>query len=78
MGAADFLTDYKNFKEFDKDDIGALNGVCAEEKFNKDDMLFQEEAPGDRMHVIKSGTVKIVKKVKDKEEIRQVSETVRG
>jgi CRP/FNR family cyclic AMP-dependent transcriptional regulator len=67
MGAADFLTEYKNFKEFDKDDVAALNGVCAEEKFNKDDMLFQEEAPGDRMHVIKGGTVKIVKKVKDKE-----------
>lgn len=67
MGAADFLTEYKNFKEFDKDDIAALNGVCAEEKFNKDDMVFQEEAPGDRMHVIKGGTVKIVKKVKDKE-----------
>ena len=36
MGAADFLTEYKNFKDFDKDDIGALNGVCAEEKFGKD------------------------------------------
>jgi CRP-like cAMP-binding protein len=67
MGAADFLSEYKNFKDFDKDDIAALNGVCAEDKFNKDDMVFQEEAPGDRMHVIKAGTVKIVKKVKDKE-----------
>ena len=67
MGVADFLSEYKNFKEFDKDDIAALNSACAEEKFNKDDMVFQEEAPGDRMHVIKSGTVKIVKKVKDKE-----------
>ena len=67
MGAADFLTDYKGFKDFDKDDIAALNAICAEEKFNKDDMIFQEEAPGDRMHIIKSGAVKIVKKVKDKE-----------
>jgi CRP-like cAMP-binding protein len=67
MGAADFLTEYKGFKDFDKDDIAALNGVCSEDSFAKDDMLFQEEAPGDRMHVIKTGTVKIVKKVKDKE-----------
>jgi CRP-like cAMP-binding protein len=67
MGAADFLAEYKGFKDFDKDDIAALNGVCSEDSFAKDDMLFQEEAPGDRMHVIKSGTVKIVKKVKDKE-----------
>jgi CRP-like cAMP-binding protein len=67
MGVADFLTEYKNFKDFDKTDVEALNGVCGEEKFNKDDVIFQEEAPGDRMHVIKSGTVKIIKKVKDKE-----------
>jgi CRP-like cAMP-binding protein len=67
MGAADFLAEYKGFKDFDKDDIAALNGVCSEDSFGKDDMVFQEEAPGDRMHVIKSGTVKIVKKVKDKE-----------
>jgi CRP/FNR family cyclic AMP-dependent transcriptional regulator len=67
MGSADFLAEYKGFKDFDKDDIAALNGVCSEDSFGKDDMVFQEEAPGDRMHVIKSGTVKIVKKVKDKE-----------
>lgn len=67
MGAADFLSEYKGFKEFDKDDLAALNGACSEDAFGKDDMVFQEEAPGDRMHIIKSGTVKIVKKVKDKE-----------
>lgn len=67
MGAADFLSEYKGFKDFDKDDVAALNSVCAEENFGKDQMVFQEEAPGDRMHIIKAGTVKIVKKVKDKE-----------
>jgi CRP-like cAMP-binding protein len=67
MGASDFITEYKNFKAFDANDIAAINGVCAEEKFNKDDMIFQEEAPGDRMYVIKAGSVKIVKRVKDKE-----------
>jgi CRP-like cAMP-binding protein len=67
MGAADFIGEYKGFKAFDANDIAALNAVFTEEKFNKDDMIFQEEAPGDRMYVIKSGSVKIVKKVKDKE-----------
>ena len=67
MGSADFLTENKNFKAFDKDDVAALNSSCAEESFGKEDMIFQEEAPGDRMHIIKSGSVKIVKKVKDKE-----------
>jgi CRP-like cAMP-binding protein len=67
MGAADFLSDYKGFKEFDKEDLAHMSSVCGEDSFGKDDMVFQEEAPGDRMHIIKSGTVKIVKKVKDKE-----------
>jgi CRP/FNR family transcriptional regulator, cyclic AMP receptor protein len=67
MAAADFLTEYKSFKDFDKDDLAALGSACSEDSFGKDDMVFQEEAPGDRMHIIKSGTVKIVKKVKDKE-----------
>ena len=67
MGAADFLTENKNFKAFDKDDIAALNASCAEETFAKEAMVFQEEAPGDRMHIIKAGSVKIVKNVKDKE-----------
>lgn len=67
MAAADFLSEYKGFKDFDKDDLANLSSACSEDAFGKDDMVFQEEAPGDRMHIIKSGTVKIVKKVKDKE-----------
>lgn len=67
MAATEFLSEYKGFKDFDKDDLAALGGACTEDSFAKDDMIFQEEAPGDRMHIIKSGTVKIVKKVKDKE-----------
>jgi CRP/FNR family transcriptional regulator/CRP/FNR family cyclic AMP-dependent transcriptional regulator len=67
MGAADFLTEYKSFKDFDKDDLASLGQSCSQDSYAKDDVLFQEEAPGDRMHIIKSGTVKIVKKVKDKE-----------
>lgn len=67
MAVADFLSEYKSFKDFDKDDLAALSSACGEDSFAKDDNIFNEEAPGDRMHVIKSGTVKIVKKVKDKE-----------
>lgn len=67
MGPADFLIKNKNFKAFDKEDIAALNAVCAEEEFAKGSMIFQDEAAGDRMHIIKTGLVKIVKKVKDKD-----------
>jgi len=67
MGAADFISEYKSFKAFDANDIAAINAACSEEKFAKDEMIFQEEAPGDRMYVIKAGSVKIVKRVKDKE-----------
>jgi CRP/FNR family cyclic AMP-dependent transcriptional regulator len=67
MGAADFITEYKGFKAFDANDIAAINAACSEEKYSKDEAVFQEEAPGDRMYIIKSGSVRIVKRMKDKE-----------
>lgn len=67
MGAADFISEYKSFKAFEASDIAALNAACGEEKFAKDEQIFQEEAPGDRMYIIKSGSVRIVKHLKDKE-----------
>ncbi len=67
MGVADFLTGIKGFKDLNANDIAALDSVCAEESFNAGDIIFQEEGPGDKMYIIKNGSVKIVKKVKDKE-----------
>lgn len=67
MGAADFLSDSKGFKELDSNDISALNNVCAEESFKSGATIFPEEGPGDKMYIIKSGSVKITKMVKDQE-----------
>ncbi|HDQ26564.1 MAG TPA: cyclic nucleotide-binding domain-containing protein, partial [bacterium] len=67
MGASDFLSTIKGFKDFNQGDIAALNSLCAEESFKSGDTIFPEEGPGDKMYIIKSGAVKITKKVKDQE-----------
>jgi len=67
MGAADFLKGAKGFTELDDNDIQALNSVCQEESFKNGDTIFPEEGAGDKMYIIKSGSVKITKKVKDQE-----------
>jgi CRP-like cAMP-binding protein len=67
MGAADFITGYKTFKSFDAADLAALNACCAEESFPKGELIFQEEAPGDRMYIVKSGSVRIAKRIKAQE-----------
>lgn len=67
MGVADFLLGSKGFKDLNQSDIDALNSCCTEESFKSGDTIFPEEAPGDKMFVIKTGSVKILKKVKGKE-----------
>ena len=67
MGVADFLSGSKGFTELDQNDIQALNNVCQEESFKGGDTIFPEEGPGDKMYIIKSGSVKITKMVKDQE-----------
>lgn len=67
MGIADFLLGSKGFKELVQQDIDALNSVCVEESFKTGDTIFPEESPGDKMFIIKTGSVKILKKVKGKE-----------
>jgi CRP-like cAMP-binding protein len=67
MGCADFLLGAKGFKDLSQPDIDALNSVCAEESFKSGDTIFPEEGPGDKMYVIKSGSIKITKKVKGQE-----------
>lgn len=67
MGVADFLLGSKGFKELNQSDIDALNSICTEETFKAGETIFQEESPGDKMYIIKNGSVKIIKKVKGKE-----------
>jgi len=67
MGCADFLLGSKGFKDLTQSDIDALNTVCGEENFKSGDTIFPEEGPGDKMYIIKSGSIKITKKTKGQE-----------
>lgn len=67
MGAADFLADYKVFQNFSEQDLQALSEECSEATFKKDEVIFPEESPGDRMYVIRQGSVKVYKKIKNNE-----------
>ncbi|MCX8094203.1 MAG: cyclic nucleotide-binding domain-containing protein [Candidatus Goldbacteria bacterium] len=67
MGVADFLLGSKGFKDLNQSDIDAFNSICTEESFKAGETIFQEESPGDKMFIIKTGSVKILKKVKGKE-----------
>ncbi|MBN2755457.1 MAG: cyclic nucleotide-binding domain-containing protein [Candidatus Goldbacteria bacterium] len=67
MGTADFLSGTKGFKDLSRQDIDALNTVCAEEIFKPNDTIFPEEGPGDKMYILKTGSVKITKKIKGQE-----------
>ena len=67
MGSADFLLGSKGFTDLKEPDIEALSSICQEENFKNGDTIFPEEGPGDKMYIIKAGSVKITKKVKDQE-----------
>jgi CRP-like cAMP-binding protein len=67
MGIADFLLNVKSFKELTGSDMDALNSVCAYETFTAGQVIFPEEGAGDKMYIIKTGSVKITKKVKEME-----------
>ena len=74
MGTAAFLSGAKGFKDLTAQDIEALDMVCAEESFKSNEIIFPEEGPGDKMYIIKSGSVKINKKVKGQENTKRALE----
>ena len=67
MGAADFLAEYKTFQHFDEPDLEVLSAECTEASFKKDEVIFPEESPGDKMYIIRQGSVKVFKKIKNNE-----------
>ena len=67
MGSADFLLQNKGFKDLNGTDADTISSICAEESFSSGITIFPEESAGDKMYVIKSGSVKITKKVKETE-----------
>ncbi len=67
MPVTDFLAEYPAFKNFEPQDLENLASVCTEAVFKKDEVIFAEETPGDKMYIIRSGSVKVIKKVKNTE-----------
>lgn len=67
MGVADFLAEYKTFQHFDEPDLEVLSAECTEAAFKKDEVIFPEESPGDKMYIIRQGSVKVFKKIKNNE-----------
>ncbi len=67
MPDVSYLSKYAPFKTFDGNDLEALGSVGEEKTVKKEDLIFDEDSKGDSMYVIKSGAVKIIKKVKNQE-----------
>ena len=67
MAVTDFLSEYPAFKNFEQSDFDNLATVCTEQNYKKDEVICAEETPGDKMFIIKAGSVKVLKKVKEKE-----------
>ena len=65
MGIADFLEEHKTFEHFTEEDLKALSEECVEASFKKDELIFAEESPGDKMYILRVGSVKIFKKIKN-------------
>ena len=62
-----YLAKYPPFKTFDAADLEALGSVGQEKAYKKDELVFDEDSKGDSMYILKSGAVKILKKVKNQE-----------
>lgn len=67
MPDVSYLAKYPPFKTFDGNDLEALGSAGEEKVVKKDELVFDEDSKGDSMYVIKSGAVKILKKVKNQE-----------
>ncbi len=62
-----YLTKYGPFKSFNGNDLEALASIGEEIPVKKDELVFDEDSKGDSMYILKSGSVKIIKKVKNQE-----------
>jgi CRP/FNR family cyclic AMP-dependent transcriptional regulator len=67
MPDVSYLAKYGPFKSFDGTDLEALGSVGQEKTYQKDDLVFDEDSKGDSMYILKSGAVKILKKVKNQD-----------
>lgn len=67
MPDVSYLAKYPPFKTFDGNDLEAMGSAGEEKLVKKDELVFDEDSKGDSMYVLKSGAVKILKKVKNQE-----------
>ena len=67
MPDVSYLAKYPPFRSFDGADLEAMGSVGEEKTVKKEELVFDEDSKGDSMYVIKSGAVKIIKKVKNQE-----------
>ena len=67
MPDVNYLSQYAPFKSFEAADLASLGAVGVEKKMRKDELVFDEDSKGDSMYILKSGAVKILKKVKSQE-----------
>ena len=67
MPDVSYLSQYANFKNFDASDWECFGMVCTEKAYQKGELIFDEDSESDCMYVIKSGSIKIQKKVRNQE-----------
>ncbi|MCK4667063.1 cyclic nucleotide-binding domain-containing protein [Candidatus Dependentiae bacterium] len=68
MGYTEFLKSNKFFKNLNDEDLASLEKFAELKKFQKNEMIFSEEEAGDELFIIKSGTVKVLRQIKNEEQ----------
>jgi len=67
MPDVSYLAKYPSFRGFDKTDFECLGAAGQEKNYKKDETIFEEDSKGDSMYILKAGSVKILRKVKNQE-----------
>ncbi|MDD3627120.1 MAG: cyclic nucleotide-binding domain-containing protein [bacterium] len=68
MGFTSFLKSTKFFKDLSDEDLAALEQFSELKKYKKNEMIFSEEEAGDQLFIIKSGTAKVLRQIKNEEQ----------
>jgi len=68
MGFTSFLKTSRFFKELTDADLASMEKFSELKKYKKNEMIFSEEEAGDQLFIIKSGTVKVLRQIKNEEQ----------
>lgn len=61
----EYLKNIPVFEELSEEDLAIINKVTVEHSYKKNEIIFQEEEPGEGFHYVKQGKVKILKLSQD-------------